>query len=609
MSTTSALVDGTIKVSANGLFVTMSYFISVLGAFTTFTFIHELRYTKSRLVKLLYIVLSSLAIGVCGIWSMHFIGTICFSLNKVHKDGTIDHIEITYDIGVTIASAIVAAVLCFVGFLICTIQLFIPAFTKITGFASVGKKEKIEPIQQSTKVEAPKQNWFIRQIPSKRGVLSSVFGNKFKPHFIQILIGALFLASGVVVMHYLGMVATKTNGAYKVYKGGVIFASIAIAYIVSIVALWLAFNLENEYQQVFSSLIAGIAVCGMHYTGMVSATYLPREFSTQQGKKLNSYDMTLVITLATTVTCFVMLIITNIANRKRTSLITRTSAELQEQKARVEESVTKLNELVKRIAVEEQQTRRVMELVSDGVCVINPAGEIIKVNTSFERLVGINKNNRGSITGVLALDLKQLFEDTSSSFHLPLNKTMNDKGLSINTCVEVVDGMQFCILIVKQRNSSDLYSSKRYGTLTQRVSDLEKAIRDRETFEQFREFCQREYCTENIDFVSQVDIYKNCSDILKRVEMQQTILKSFIQLGSPQQLNLPEAVLLAECHNINDGYGQQDLFNSLEEKVKEILLDSYFRFSQQTTTPRPDEALPSITAIISESPVTEFLPI
>ena len=33
-------------------------------------------------------------------------------------------------------------------------------------------------------------------------------------------------------------------------------------------ALWLAFNLRGRWQMLGSALVMGVAVCGMHYTGM-----------------------------------------------------------------------------------------------------------------------------------------------------------------------------------------------------------------------------------------------------------------------------------------------------------------------------------------------------
>jgi NO-binding membrane sensor protein with MHYT domain len=54
-------------------------------------------------------------------------------------------------------------------------------------------------------------------------------------------------------------------------------ASAAIAIVASIVALWLAFNLRGKWQMLGSALVMGVAVCGMHYTGMQAATFMPND--------------------------------------------------------------------------------------------------------------------------------------------------------------------------------------------------------------------------------------------------------------------------------------------------------------------------------------------
>jgi NO-binding membrane sensor protein with MHYT domain len=39
--------------------------------------------------------------------------------------------------------------------------------------------------------------------------------------------------------------------------------------------LWLAFNLRGWAQMLGSALVMGVAVCGMHYTGMYAAHFMP----------------------------------------------------------------------------------------------------------------------------------------------------------------------------------------------------------------------------------------------------------------------------------------------------------------------------------------------
>jgi NO-binding membrane sensor protein with MHYT domain len=68
-------------------------------------------------------------------------------------------------------------------------------------------------------------------------------------------------------MHYTGMAAMIMQAKIS-YDDTLFYASIAIAVVAATVALWLAFNLRGNWQRFGSAIVMGIAVCGMHYTGM-----------------------------------------------------------------------------------------------------------------------------------------------------------------------------------------------------------------------------------------------------------------------------------------------------------------------------------------------------
>lgn len=74
---------------------------------------------------------------------------------------------------------------------------------------------------------------------------------------------------GVTGMHYLGMAAVMM-AAFTNYDMNLVATSMIIAIVASIVALWLAFNLRGPVQMIGSALVMGLAVCGMHYTGMAA---------------------------------------------------------------------------------------------------------------------------------------------------------------------------------------------------------------------------------------------------------------------------------------------------------------------------------------------------
>lgn len=90
----------------------------------------------------------------------------------------------------------------------------------------------------------------------------------------KLLLAGLCMGLGVAGMHYTGMSAMRMP-ARIVYDPMIVGLSVVIAVVASTVALWLAFNLRGWVQMLGSALVMGVAVCGMHYTGMYAAHFVP----------------------------------------------------------------------------------------------------------------------------------------------------------------------------------------------------------------------------------------------------------------------------------------------------------------------------------------------
>jgi NO-binding membrane sensor protein with MHYT domain len=84
---------------------------------------------------------------------------------------------------------------------------------------------------------------------------------------MKLLAAGVITGLGVALMHYTGMAAMIMH-AKITYDTTLFNASLVIAVVAATVALWLAFNLPGNLQRFGSALVMGIAVCGMHYTGM-----------------------------------------------------------------------------------------------------------------------------------------------------------------------------------------------------------------------------------------------------------------------------------------------------------------------------------------------------
>ncbi len=178
----------------------------------------------------------ALAMGV-GIWSMHFIGMLAFSLP----------VELGYDISITALSLLVAIL--------------------SSGFAL----------------------WLVSQprLPAW-----------------QLAFGALIMGAGISTMHYTGMAALRMQPGID-YDPMLFGASLVIAVGASAAALWIAFRLRQNTPHVRlaragAAVVMGIAIVGMHYTGMAGARFSDGSFCGSldglSGKGLD--NLVLITTLA-----------------------------------------------------------------------------------------------------------------------------------------------------------------------------------------------------------------------------------------------------------------------------------------------------------------------
>ena len=85
----------------------------------------------------------------------------------------------------------------------------------------------------------------------------------------SLLTGGLVIGLGVASMHYLGMSAMRMPDIMR-YSTGLVILSVIIAVVAGTAALWAALRLHTVWSTLVASLIMGVAVSGMHYTGMAA---------------------------------------------------------------------------------------------------------------------------------------------------------------------------------------------------------------------------------------------------------------------------------------------------------------------------------------------------
>jgi NO-binding membrane sensor protein with MHYT domain len=85
----------------------------------------------------------------------------------------------------------------------------------------------------------------------------------------RLLAGGAIVGIGVAAMHYLGMAAMIMPDSLH-YNGPLFVLSVVIAIVAGTTALWIGTWVRGTLVTVGAALIMGVAVSGMHYTGMAA---------------------------------------------------------------------------------------------------------------------------------------------------------------------------------------------------------------------------------------------------------------------------------------------------------------------------------------------------
>ncbi|MFI6930122.1 MHYT domain-containing protein [Streptomyces sp. NPDC050287] len=88
---------------------------------------------------------------------------------------------------------------------------------------------------------------------------------------VNLSIAGLVTGLGVAAMHYIGMAAINTNGGLH-YDTPKVVLSVVIAVAAATAALWAAVSIHGLWSSFGASLVMGVAVTGMHYTGMAAVS-------------------------------------------------------------------------------------------------------------------------------------------------------------------------------------------------------------------------------------------------------------------------------------------------------------------------------------------------
>jgi PAS domain S-box-containing protein len=147
------------------------------------------------------------------------------------------------------------------------------------------------------------------------------------PSPLRLVLSGIFMGLGIVAMHYTGMAAMQGHAGLG-YDPLLVALSVVIAIGASMAALWLAFQTTDPWQKLIAALIMGVAISGMHYTGMQAAIFTAH--GAFEGAPLNTSLDQYNLALAVAGITFVILTFASIASlseQKRAEVALRESEE------------------------------------------------------------------------------------------------------------------------------------------------------------------------------------------------------------------------------------------------------------------------------------------
>ena len=201
--------------------VLTSLVVAVLASYTALHLASRVSVARGRAASLAWLAGGALSMGA-GIWSMHFLGMLGSNLG----------IAMVYGPGWTLLSLVIAVA--------------------VSGFA-----------------------------------LFLVSGKAMSR--LSLALGGTVMGGGIVSMHYAGMMALQISPAIR-FEPVLVAASVLVAVAASVIALALFTALRSpalrhpRVKRGASALVMGLAVAGMHYTGMAAAQFAPGSICTAPGQ-------------------------------------------------------------------------------------------------------------------------------------------------------------------------------------------------------------------------------------------------------------------------------------------------------------------------------------
>src|SRR5467141_3563856 len=206
---------------------------------------------------------------------------------------------------------------------------------------------------------------------------------------LRLVLSGIFMGLGIAAMHSTGMAAMRGHAELS-YDRLFVALSLIIAIGASTAALWLAFRTTDLWQKLAAAVVMGLAISGMHYTGMRAAIFAAHG-PVHQAQVDASLDQT-SLALAVAGITFIILVLASVASlfeRKRAEEALR---QAQADLARVNR-VSTMAELTASLAHEVNQPISAAVTAADA-CLSWLAGDTPNLEEARAAAMGIAKEGK-----------------------------------------------------------------------------------------------------------------------------------------------------------------------------------------------------------------------
>ena len=200
--------------------------------------------------------------------------------------------------------------------------------------------------------------------------------------------GGLIMGGGIAATHYVGMAAMRLQ-ATRVVSGSIVALSVALAVILSFVALQLALNGRADYSRqrstkLFSGLALAAAIPANHYVGMAAGRFLPR--ATMNGSLVHAVTVTpfgLSLIVITTIVILAHIYLVSIFNRRFTAQ----------------------GSLLAERAI---QLKTIFDNLMEGIIVLDDKNDLVEINTAAKRILGLPETVTSLVEAGQDLEMRNL---------------------------------------------------------------------------------------------------------------------------------------------------------------------------------------------------------